>query len=164
MKSSELVVPDRVAERVLTKVAMGAKALGVDTPCHLSTYSTASHEYAQIGWVECGERVVTLCHIVVWVAADGPVPEGMTVDHRCHTRRCIRRDHLRLLTNVDNGQRNRPGVDWALDGSCINGHGPEHRYAIGHTDKRRRTRCRICVADANARWMAKKNQTTLVAV
>jgi hypothetical protein len=159
MKSQHLVVPDRVEARVLTKVAMGPKSLDIDTPCHLSTYSTASHDYAQIGWVENGERIVTLCHIVIWVATHGPIQFGWTVDHRCHTRRCIRLDHLRLLPNEANAQRNRPGLDWDLDGSCANGHGPEHRYVIRHIDQRRKTRCRRCMADANERWQRKKQLT-----
>jgi uncharacterized Zn ribbon protein len=84
---------------------------------------------------------------------------GWTVDHRCHTRRCIRLDHLRLLPNEANAQRNRPGLDWDLDGSCANGHGPEHRYVIRHIDQRRKTRCRRCMADANERWQRKKQLT-----
>ena len=39
----------------------------------------------------------------------GEIPEGMYVDHRCHTRNCVRPDHLRLVTNAQN-QQNRRGA------------------------------------------------------
>jgi hypothetical protein len=155
LRSSELVVPERVVERLLTKVAMGPKTIDVDTPCHLSTYSTASHEYAQVGWNERGERIVTLCHIAIWVADHGPVPVGLTVDHKCHVRRCIRLDHLRLLSNADNGRRNRPGLDWVLDGSCARGHGPEFRVPVKEKTGHRKTRCEVCTREDKAKSAAK---------
>lgn len=106
--------PERVVERVLSKVAMGPRM------CWLSTYSVGSHGYAQVGWQEDGERIVTLCHRVIWNWFRGPIPKGMTVDHTCKTRRCVRLAHLRLITNLENARRT-DGRDWPL-GQCINGH------------------------------------------
>lgn len=144
-------VPERVVERVLTKVAMGPVVDLELGACHLSTYSTASHGYAQVGWAEDGERRMVLCHQVVWIDDEGPIPDGVTVDHRCHVRRCIRRPHLRLLTNKENGARNRPGFDWPLDGSCSRGHGPEHRAERSDGG----TRCMVCHAEDKAAHAAK---------
>lgn len=114
-----MVIPHRVYLRILSWTDPG------DEGCLVSRYSTGSHEYAQIGWVEGGVRVVTLCHLALWRYTRGPIPEGMTVDHTCRNRKCVRLEHLRLLPNLENARRNAPGRDWEL-GVCAHGHGPEH--------------------------------------
>lgn len=137
-----LEIPERVVERVLTKVAMGPRG------CHISTYSVASHGYAQVGWREGDDRVVTLCHRVVWSWFRGPIEPGMTVDHMCKNRRCVRLMHLRLIPNLENARRTS-GRDWPL-GQCINGHSDaEHwRPKTGRT----RGHCTVCQEDARKRW------------
>jgi len=72
------------------------------TGCLVSRYSVGSHGYAQ-AWCN---GTVTLCHLIVWRYLEGEMPEGFTVDHTCHNRRCIERTHLRLLTNSDNASDN----------------------------------------------------------
>lgn len=124
--------PQRVVERVLSKVEIDPV-----TGCHISTYSTGSHGYAQVGWHVDGVRTMTLAHRVAWIAEHGAIPEGMTVDHTCKRRQCVNVAHLRLLTNHENGRRTF-GRDWAL-GQCINGHpNSELRMWAG------RLRCRVC--------------------
>src|SRR5699024_4043144 len=39
----------------------------------------------------------------------GPIPEGLYVDHKCHTPACCNVTHLRLATNAEN-TRNKSGV------------------------------------------------------
>lgn len=121
--------PERVVERVLTKVVTGPRG------CHISTYSTASHGYAQVGWNEDGGRYVTLCHRVIWIWFRGPIPKGMTVDHMCKNRRCVRLMHLRLIPNLENARRTS-GRDWDL-GQCVNGHSDaEYWRPAGATRKK----------------------------
>lgn len=43
-----------------------------------------------------------------WVYCE--IPEGAQVDHRCHTRNCVRPEHLRLATHAQN-QQNRRGAN-----------------------------------------------------
>lgn len=137
-------IPERVVERVLSKVAMGP------TGCHLSTYSVASHGYAQVGWQEDGQRFLTLCHLVAWVAQNGPVADGMTIDHyKCRNRRCMRVDHLRMISNLDNARRTS-GRDWPL-GECANGH-PDELYWRPAGPGRSRGYCSECHREQNARW------------
>jgi hypothetical protein len=143
-------IPERVYERVIHWADRD-----LDTGCLASRYSTGSHGYAQIGWVEDGERIVTLCHLALWRYLDGEPPDGMTVDHTCKNRRCVERKHLRLLTNFDNARRTS-GRDWPL-GQCIAGH--DDRYL--HTQPNGRTRCTICRAEYQRRYRAKKEGRTM---
>lgn len=134
------MTPERVQARLLARVVMGPNG------CHVSEYSTGSHGYAQIGWYgEDGKTQMRLGHRVAWEARHGPIPDGLTVDHLCHNRRCVNVDHLRLLTNRENGQRNgRHGhADWPL-GQCPNGH-PD-------SERNRRGRCRTCSAASQRRY------------
>ncbi|MCA1647262.1 MAG: HNH endonuclease [Chloroflexi bacterium] len=41
-------------------------------------------------------------HRVVWRRVYGPIPRGLTVDHKCNVTLCQRPDHLRLLTRAGN--------------------------------------------------------------
>lgn len=136
-------IPDRVIARVRTKVVMGPGG------CHISTYSVASHGYAQIGWHEGGERIVTLAHRVVWIAQYGPIEEGMTVDHLCKNRRCVRLLHLRVIPNLENARRTS-GRDWPL-GQCVNGH-PDEGNWVPSGAGRIKGYCRKCMTDSRARW------------
>jgi len=48
-------------------------------------------------------------HRNVWEHENGPVPEGLLVDHACHNRACVELTHLRLATRAQNAQ-NRAGA------------------------------------------------------
>jgi hypothetical protein len=131
-----LQIPERVALRAYDAWELAPSG------CYISTYSVASHGYAQIGWHEKshGRSTMTLAHRAAWVHANGQIPDGMTVDHKptCD-RRCVNVDHLRLLTNYENARRTS-GRDWPL-GECINGHPNSELYVA---DGGRRIRCRPC--------------------
>lgn len=49
-----------------------------------------------------------LAHRFSYEFANGPIPQGLFVDHICHNTSCVRPGHLRLATPGENGQnRNR---------------------------------------------------------
>lgn len=106
-----LSIPQRVVDRVMAHTHR-------EGACIVSDYSVGSHGYAQVGWTEAGSRVVTVCHRVAWAGANGPIPDGMTVDHLCRNRRCVNVEHLRLLTNIDNATLNAQ----AFRTHCPSGH------------------------------------------
>lgn len=56
----------------------------------------AGHGHVGIG------GVVKRAHRVAWEAVNGPIPEGLSVLHRCDTPCCINPVHLFLGTQVDN--------------------------------------------------------------
>lgn len=46
-------------------------------------------------------------HRWAWREANGPIPDGMEVDHECRNRACVRPSHLRLATSLQNKQNRR---------------------------------------------------------
>lgn len=46
-------------------------------------------------------------HRYAWERANGPIPEGMEVDHRCHNTLCCEVSHLRLTTHKQNAENHR---------------------------------------------------------
>lgn len=145
-KWGSVPIPVRVAERAATKYLM------VDGH-HLSTYSIASHGYAQIGWKgDDGKMRGTTAHRAAWVHHNGrQIPVGMTVDHnqdKCGKRTCVRAEHLRLLSNLDNARRT-DGRNWPL-GECLHGH-PDSEMIV----KGGKNMCGIC----SAKWQADYRKT-----
>lgn len=69
-----------------------------------------------------------IAHRISYAWRNGPIPEGIEIDHMCHNRSCVNPDHLRPATKVLNGQ-NRSGlnknntsgvrgVHWSKDAGC----------------------------------------------
>lgn len=143
-----ILIPDRVAERAATRYIEDQNG------CYISTYSVASHGYAQVGWQTSTERHVVLAHRATWVFVNGQqIPAGMTIDHLCKERRCVNPEHLRLLTNFENARRTA-GRDWPV-GTCRNGHSNDLLVLV---DGGRRWRCKICNADQKRRYREKVRQ------
>lgn len=46
---------------------------------------------------------------LAWAAVNGPIPEGLEIDHACHVRSCFNVQHLRLATHKQNSE-NRKGA------------------------------------------------------
>lgn len=44
-------------------------------------------------------------HRYSWEEANGPVPEGLELDHLCRTPACVRPDHLEPVTHLENQRR-----------------------------------------------------------
>lgn len=139
-------MPERVARRVAERVERDER-----TGCLISTYSTGSHGYAQVGWGEDGRTIMRLAHRVAWETAHGPIPDGATVDHLCHVRRCVNVEHMRLLSNFENSRRTLTVGDWPVSGRCRNGHPDAERIM-----RAGRSRCPHCLAEWNRRYREKR--------
>lgn len=47
----------------------------------------------------------TSAHRAVYELFNGPIPEGMTLDHLCRTRSCVNPDHMEPVTLAENQER-----------------------------------------------------------
>lgn len=111
-------------------------------------------------------------HQVAYELAVGPVPNGLQLDHTCHTndescaagteclhRRCVNPAHLEPVTHLENSRRGRhPGSTGNRlrrdKGHCRNGHEftPENTR-INRTGGRS---CKQCNSDASRRYKDRK--------
>lgn len=55
--------------------------------------------YGQMGYQ--GQRSA---HRYAWERVNGPIPDGMYIDHMCHNRACVNVNHLRVVTHAQNMQ------------------------------------------------------------
>lgn len=135
-------IPERVRERFLDSLYAAPGG------CIFSTLSCGSHGYTQVGWKENGKRYGTTGNRVAWVIANGPIPEGYDVHHKCFVRRCNNPMHLEAIPAFEN-RRRHSGQDWSL-GVCKNGH--PNSEMIQLATKRR---CGVCHADDQRRGWRK---------
>lgn len=62
------------------------------------------------GYGKCSSRHISnsaLVHRVAYEMWIGSIPDGMTIDHLCGERRCVRPDHLEAVTLAENVRRAR---------------------------------------------------------
>ena len=145
-KWGSVTIPDAVAARAATRYK-------IDGECFVSTYSVMSTGYAQVGWqVTKGKHNMVLAHRAAWVYHHGQIPVGMTVDHLCKNKRCVKVDHLRLLENLENARRTS-GRDWPV-GTCIRGH-PNDLWVPKKGS--RQGFCRECRREWQRTYRARKN-------
>lgn len=58
------------------------------------------------GQFTVGERKVS-AHRWSWAQTNGPIPDGMHIDHQCFMQLCVNPDHLRLVTVKQNNEHQR---------------------------------------------------------
>lgn len=93
-------------------------------------------------------------HRLVWRILVGPIPAEMVIDHKCHNRICVNPNHLQILSNVENAQRNGN----AIKTHCVNGHEftPENTWFSKEPHRRPRRHCAACTRANNERASAQR--------
>lgn len=106
-------------------------------------------------WLDGRKQLV---HRVVWELLNGPIAEGMQLDHLCRVRRCASIDHLEVVTNRVNALRGESfSAVNARKQHCPAGH--EYNLLTITSRGFRERRCSICRRrenrEAGRRWRAK---------
>ena len=138
-------IPTRVRKRFWSRVNVGG-----ESECWPFLMSTGNLGYGQIGWAENGKTQMVLAHRVAWELTVGPIPGDLTIDHICRNRICCNPNHLRLLTNEENGRDN---------GNARKTHCPHgHPYSAENTrlDRHGHRYCKTCHRASSAARSAKK--------
>jgi hypothetical protein len=86
-----------------------------------------------------GERVYV--HRYSYELAKGPIPYGLTIDHLCRVRHCVKPNHLEAVTLAENLRRSPTQVTTvnARKDRCIRGH------KFSGRDKRGWRVCNQCI-------------------
>lgn len=76
-------------------------------PCHLWTGATNNRGYGLIRENVRNGNKLLLAHRVGYELENGPIGEGLELDHLCFTTLCVRQSHLEAVTPAVNKQRQR---------------------------------------------------------
>ena len=123
--------------------------------CWLWTGALAPNGY---GIVQKGRRAgTTVVHKAMWQLDNGPVPDGLELDHLCRVRRCCNPAHLEPVTRQTNVDRGLQAAGKQRRTECINGHPFTSNNTI--TTSRQLRSCRTCQNRRNREYRARKKAT-----
>jgi hypothetical protein len=100
-----------------------------------------------------------LLHRWTWEQANGPIPEGLVIDHLCRNRACCNPEHLEPVSPEENVKRGiGVAAKFAARTHCDNGHEFNENnttyYRTG--DRVGRRRCKVCNRATTARYLERK--------
>ncbi len=76
---------------------------GYETPCWIWQRALHRLGYGSVNRVDQSKYA----HVVYYTAKNGPVPEGLVLDHLCEQKDCVNPDHLEAITQTENIRRCR---------------------------------------------------------
>jgi hypothetical protein len=69
-----------------------------ETGCHEWTAQKKTQGYGRF----CFEGKRVGAHRVAWQLANGPIPDGLQLHHKCGNKGCVNPDHLEMVTQKQN--------------------------------------------------------------
>ncbi len=98
------------------------------------------------------DRKVRYAHRVLYEAARGPIPAGLTIDHLCRNPGCVNPAHLEAVTMRENLMRGTgPAAHAARATACPQGHPYDEANTI-REGRHQTRRCRACKREATKKW------------
>ena len=100
-------------------------------------------------------------HRYAWERANGPIPPGMEIDHRCHNRLCCNIDHLRLVTHKENGENHQGPLvtsSTGIRGVHWNNQRQKYHAEVKHNQKKYHAGFFDSLDEAEAAVIAKRNE------
>lgn len=84
---------------------------GYKTPCWV-WQGGLIHGYGQISWTSKeGIYERAKAHRVYWERKNGPITEGLTIDHLCRVKSCVNPEHMEVVTQGENTRRGHAIID-----------------------------------------------------
>lgn len=108
-----------------------------------------------------GTRRIIGAHRWAYEFAIGPIPDGMEIDHICHTRYCVRPDHLQVVTPVMNkklAEFDHLGQWQKSKTHCPSGH--PYDEANTHIGTKGERKCRTCNRLRAIKWRANQRRNS----
>lgn len=93
-------------------------------------------------------------HVVSYEMANGPVPEGMILDHLCRSPGCVRPDHLEAVTQKENTRRGNLNADKMARTHCPQGHPYAGKNLWLRSSGQRR--CRACECERSREYQRRR--------
>lgn len=105
----------------------------------------SSHKYGVI--TLGGKNRKAYIHRWTYKLANGPIPDGLEIDHLCRKKRCCNPAHLEAVTGKENNMRsNSLSARNARKTHCRAGHELVPENLTSRSIKRGERECRICAA------------------
>lgn len=94
-------------------------------------------------------------HRIAFIMKNGPIPDGLVIDHLCRIRNCVNPSHLEAVSNKENVRR---GCAFRYTGLCPHGHEMTDANTFRRTKKDGRvwTGCIQCRKAAYSRWVQRR--------
>ena len=109
--------------------------------------------YGRVNPSKYGQRQA---HRVMYELDKGPIPEGLVIDHKCHTPCCVNPDHMEPVTQIENMRRGRYREGLALGGKASGSKKSARTHCKnGHERNKENTRLRVSDNTQECRVCAK---------
>ena len=73
-----------------------------NTGCWLWDGNTSVSGYGRNKVWNGNASIYRLAHVLAWERVNGPIPDGLCIDHLCRVRCCVNPDHMELVTLGEN--------------------------------------------------------------
>jgi hypothetical protein len=100
-------------------------------------------------------------HRVTYELANGPIPEGMDIDHMCHVSLCCRPEHLQAVTHKQNAENRagaRKGSKSGVRGVMWSKASKKWHAQVGHNYRKYHAGFFDTIEEAEAAVIAKRNE------